>query len=66
VMDEGRIIERGTHEELLAGRGLYYRMARHQMKLGDEDGEEEDLRLPAAEENGQPLATPAAASPEAV
>ena len=36
------------------------------MKLGDEDGEEEDQRLPAAEENGRPLAAPAAASPEAV
>jgi subfamily B ATP-binding cassette protein MsbA len=37
VMDEGRIVERGTHHELLAGRGLYWRMAKHQMKLVDEE-----------------------------
>jgi ATP-binding cassette, subfamily B, bacterial len=36
VMDAGRVIERGTHEELIAQRGHYYRMARHQMKLEDE------------------------------
>ena len=36
VMDEGRIVERGTHDELLARRGMYYRMARHQMRLEDE------------------------------
>jgi subfamily B ATP-binding cassette protein MsbA len=36
VMDEGRIIERGTHEQLVAKRGLYFRMAKHQMKLVDE------------------------------
>jgi subfamily B ATP-binding cassette protein MsbA len=35
VMDEGRIVEQGTHDELIARRGLYYRMARHQMKLDD-------------------------------
>jgi subfamily B ATP-binding cassette protein MsbA len=35
VMDEGRIVERGTHEQLVAQRGLYFRMARHQMKLAD-------------------------------
>lgn len=33
VMDEGRIVERGTHDQLLARQGIYYRMALHQMKL---------------------------------
>ncbi|HWE04084.1 MAG TPA: ABC transporter ATP-binding protein [Tepidisphaeraceae bacterium] len=33
VMDDGRIIEHGSHDELLALRGAYYQMARHQMKL---------------------------------
>jgi ABC-type multidrug transport system fused ATPase/permease subunit len=35
VMDGGRIIERGSHAQLLARRGLYYQMARHQLKLED-------------------------------
>lgn len=33
VMDEGSIVERGTHDQLLAARGTYFRMARHQFKL---------------------------------
>ena len=32
-MDAGNIIEEGTHEELIARGGAYYRMAKHQMKL---------------------------------
>jgi len=36
VMQEGRIIERGTHAELVQARGLYWSMARHQMKLEDQ------------------------------
>jgi ABC-type multidrug transport system fused ATPase/permease subunit len=36
VMDEGKIVERGTHEGLIAQRGLYFQMAKHQMKLEDE------------------------------
>ena len=35
VMEEGRVVETGSHETLIARRGVYYRMARHQMKLGD-------------------------------
>ncbi len=38
VMDAGRIIEAGTHDELIAQGGSYYRMAKHQMKLGEPVG----------------------------
>jgi ATP-binding cassette, subfamily B, bacterial len=36
VMDAGKIIERGTHTELIAMRGSYFRMAKHQMKIEDD------------------------------
>jgi ABC-type multidrug transport system fused ATPase/permease subunit len=36
VMHEGKIVERGTHEGLIAQRGQYFQMAKHQMKLEDE------------------------------
>jgi subfamily B ATP-binding cassette protein MsbA len=35
VMEEGRIVEQGTHDELVARRGVYFRMARHQLQLVD-------------------------------
>jgi ABC-type multidrug transport system fused ATPase/permease subunit len=35
VMDEGKIVEQGTHEELVALHGLYFKMAKHQMKLAE-------------------------------
>jgi ATP-binding cassette, subfamily B, bacterial len=33
VMEAGTIIEQGTHDELVAMKGAYYRMAKHQMKV---------------------------------
>ena len=35
MMEKGQILERGTHEELVAKRGAYYEMARHQLQLDD-------------------------------
>jgi ATP-binding cassette subfamily B protein len=35
VMQEGRVTEQGTHDQLIAMRGHYYEMAKHQMRLDD-------------------------------
>ena len=35
VLDHGRIVERGTHTELLAERGTYHRL--HSLQFGDDD-----------------------------
>jgi ATP-binding cassette subfamily B protein/subfamily B ATP-binding cassette protein MsbA len=37
LMDDGGIIERGTHEELMRARGTYYDMVRRQMEAHTED-----------------------------
>jgi subfamily B ATP-binding cassette protein MsbA len=36
MMAHGQIIERGTHDQLVARRGAYYEMARHQLQIEDE------------------------------
>ena len=33
VMEAGKIVESGTHAQLVSQRGVYYRLAKHQMKL---------------------------------
>ena len=38
LMEDGRIIERGTHDELMDAHGTYYRMVRRQMEAGVEEG----------------------------
>jgi ATP-binding cassette, subfamily B, bacterial len=40
LMDEGRVTERGTHEQLMAAGGSYYEMVRRQMESHDRNGEE--------------------------
>ncbi len=46
VMDAGKIVERGTHHELIRQRGLYWKMARHQLKLEDKDVEPQITQIP--------------------
>jgi ATP-binding cassette subfamily B protein len=40
LMEDGRVIERGTHDELMTARGIYYRMVLRQMESAVEDGAE--------------------------
>ena len=40
LMEDGRVIERGTHDELMETRGVYYRMVLRQMQSAVEDGAE--------------------------
>jgi ATP-binding cassette subfamily B protein/subfamily B ATP-binding cassette protein MsbA len=46
VMEEGRIVERGTHASLMEARGLYHAMVRRQLEHDNQDGswEVRDLR----------------------
>jgi ATP-binding cassette subfamily B protein/subfamily B ATP-binding cassette protein MsbA len=37
LMEDGRIVERGTHEQLMAARGLYYDMVLRQMETAGHD-----------------------------
>ena len=39
LMEEGRVIERGSHEHLMESRGVYYEMVRRQME-SHSDGDE--------------------------
>ena len=49
VIDEGEIIERGTHEELMEKKGFYYRVYMSQFK-GTNGGDLEPIRLTPAEQ----------------
>jgi len=43
LMEDGRVIERGTHEQLMQARGGYYRMVLRQMESSGENGEIDEL-----------------------
>jgi ABC-type multidrug transport system fused ATPase/permease subunit len=40
LMEDGRVIERGTHDELMAARGVYHAMVERQMEGRGQAGEE--------------------------
>jgi ATP-binding cassette, subfamily B, bacterial len=40
LMDDGHIIERGTHDQLMSAGGVYYDMVRRQMESHSQSGEE--------------------------
>jgi ABC-type multidrug transport system fused ATPase/permease subunit len=37
-MEEGRVAERGTHEELMRARGAYFEMVQRQMESARDEG----------------------------
>ena len=43
LLEDGRIVERGTHEELMSAGGMYYKMVRRQMEFSA--GETAELEL---------------------
>src|SRR5688500_11503211 len=49
LMEDGRIIERGTHEHLMSAGGTYYRMVRRQMAFSAEGNQDLALELDPAE-----------------
>jgi ATP-binding cassette, subfamily B, bacterial len=44
LMEDGRIVERGTHEELMRTGGVYHDMVRRQMESAAAESEEALLR----------------------
>jgi ATP-binding cassette subfamily B protein/subfamily B ATP-binding cassette protein MsbA len=40
LMQDGRVVERGTHEQLMSARGLYHDMVRRQMESHGQGGDE--------------------------
>jgi ATP-binding cassette subfamily B protein/subfamily B ATP-binding cassette protein MsbA len=40
LLENGQVVERGTHEELMAARGAYYRMVLRQMETAEPEGAE--------------------------
>jgi ATP-binding cassette subfamily B protein len=50
VIDDGRIIERGTHQSLLAARGFYYDLYMSQFRRSAVDTVDEDYSEPEAHE----------------
>jgi len=40
LMEEGRVVERGTHEQLMQTRGMYYSMVVRQMESSAQNGEQ--------------------------
>ena len=49
LMEDGRITERGTHEQLMSSGGTYYRMVRRQMEFSAEGNQDLALELDPAE-----------------
>ena len=48
LLEDGRITERGTHEELMSAHGTYFRMVRRQAEFAGQGAEDTDFAFDAA------------------
>ena len=56
VLHKGHLRESGTHQELLAARGIYYRL--YQLQYKDQE-RADGFQLPASDSQASPIAAPA-------
>ena len=50
---DGDIVEQGSHDQLLAARGAYFRLYRSQFQGGEQAEEQDDDGAPAAREDAR-------------
>ncbi|MBK0422331.1 ABC transporter ATP-binding protein [Leucobacter sp. CSA2] len=62
MMENGRIVEQGSHDELLARRGAYFELYESQFSGGEEEEHELERELAVAEGTVDPAVAPAAIS----
>ncbi|MCB1298673.1 MAG: hypothetical protein KDB08_06795, partial [Microthrixaceae bacterium] len=65
VMEHGDIVEKGTHEELIAREGAYWRLYISQFEQAASDLDAEGVSHEGAMGDGAALEAPGAAAPEA-
>jgi len=58
VLDEGRIVERGTHTSLMAAQGRYYELYMSQFRRDQDEAEEEQVAVLAGAPASAPAGTP--------
>ena len=44
VISKGRVVEQGTHSELMGAKGIYYKLNLHQLRAEKEEEEEREKR----------------------
>ncbi len=54
VLDDGRLVEAGTHQELLAAGGLYAHLYRRQFKLDGDEGTSTESEMPVTDQTQRP------------